>query len=309
VQDEIDSAEVERRFASALARGEASEVLRLTDTLQQAGRFAETRERLEAAWEALPSEPRIATRLLDLLQRYHNWRRFDAVAVAALDAHPGHGDLHFAVGSGADARGQWQEAWESFGRAAALAPDELEPILRTARAYRLARRVDDAIRVLSRALRRHGDAAPLQAALGYAWIQKERPEKAVDCFKRALERQPDWDPYLNDLAGALMLCERWREAATAAMQSLQQRKRNERAWTVYAIANNQLGDAERAEQGYKNAIRAAQDASRAKGNYGLFLSRRPERLLEAARLLGEAIDEFPKWEEVSDALSNILDVD
>ncbi len=304
-----DDPDLDRRFQEALAAGEASEVLHLADELQRENLFAECRDRLELAWDALPSESRIAERLLELYQRYHNWRRWDVVAHAALDAHPGSGELHFIVGRGYEARGNWQEAWEAYGKAAAIAPGETEPILRQARAYRLAHRVDDAIRVLSKALRRHRGVAPLHAALGYACIQKGLPEKAVGHFRGALARQPDWHPYLNDLAGALMLCERWGEAAQAAVDSLRVRKRNERAWTVYAIANNRLGDDKRAEQGYKNAMRAAQDPSRAKGNYGLFLARRPQRLLEAVRLLKEAYDEHPDWDEVEERLMEITDPD
>jgi len=299
--------DLDRRFLEALAAGEGSVVLRLVDQLQREGRFAECRERLEAAWQALPSESRIAERLLELYQRYHNWRDWDLLAEAALDLHPRSGELQFTLGCGQEARGALEEARESFAKAAAIAPGETEPILRQARVLRLAHRVEEAIRVLSKALRRHGAIAPLHAALGYAWIQNARPEKAVDCFRRALARQPDWNPYQNDLAGALMLCERWREAAQAAVESLRLRKRNERAWTVYAIANNRLGDAARADQGYRNAVRAARHPSRAKGNYGLFLARHPKRLLEAVRLLGEAYEEHPDWDEVGARLAEITD--
>lgn len=299
--------EIEHRFRAALARGEASEVLRLTDEMQQDGRFAESRELLEEAWESLSSEARIAERLLEIYQRYHNWRRFDVLAAAALDLHPASGDLQFVVGCGHEARGQWREASEAFGRAGALAPHEIEPVLRMARAYRVAGRVDDAVRALKAALRRHTDVAPLHAALGYAWIQKERPDKAVACFRRALEHQPDWSPYLNDLAGALLLCERWGEAAQAAVDSLRHRRKNERAWTVYAVSHRHLGDDERAEQGYKNAIRAAPEPGRAKGNYGIYLARMPDRMLEAVRMLREAHEEYPDWSEVEEKLAQILD--
>ena len=301
--------EILRRFQDALARGEASEIVRLTDEMQRDGRFADSRELLEQAWEALPSEARIASRLLEIHQRYHNWRRFDTVARAALDAHPASAELQFAVGCGHESRAQWREAWESFGRAAALAPDEMESVLRMARAYRVAGHVDDAVRVLSKALRRHKDAAPLHAALGYAWIQQERPDKAAGCFRRALTHQPDWQPYLNDLAGALMLCERWAEAAQAAVESLRLRKQNERAWTVYAIAHHRLGEPERAEQGYRNAIRAARNPTRAQGNYGIYLARQPDRILEAARLLKAAHEEHPDWGEVETKLAEILDLE
>lgn len=301
------SQEIEQLFQAALARGATSDILRMTDEMQRAGRFAESREVLTRAWEALSSEPRIAQRLLEIHQRYHNWRSFDDVSSAALALHPTYGDLHFSVGVGHESRGQWDEAAEAFGRAATLSPDELEPVLRQARVYRVSDRVELATRTLSRALKRHRDAAPLHAALGYAWIQRERADKAVDCFRRALDHQPDWLPYLNDLAGALMLCERWPEAAQAAVNSLRHRKENERAWTVYAVAHYQMGEAKKAEQGYRNAIRASRDPRRARGNYGIFLARQPERMLEAIRLLREAHDEFPDWEEVGEKLAAALD--
>ena len=70
-------AEFEHRFQDALARGAASEILRLADELQRAGDYARSRAWLEEAWESLPSEPRIAARLLEIHTRYHNWTRFD----------------------------------------------------------------------------------------------------------------------------------------------------------------------------------------------------------------------------------------
>ena len=299
--------ELERAIQEAIAQGEASEIVRLADEYLRDGRFSEARSLLERAWEALPSEPRIATRLLEILRRYHRWREFDDVARVALDKHPASSDLWFAVGSGAELRRDWDGATEAYTKAAALAPEEVESVLRLARMHRMQGKVQEAIRALAGALRRHDSAAPLHAALGYAWIQAERPDKAARCFRKALDRQPDWHPYLNDLAGALMLCERWREAAEVAVESLNLRKRNERAWTVFAIANARLGDEARAEQGYKNAVRAAQNPSRAKGNYGLFLSKRPERFLEAVRLLQEAREAHPEWDEVEERLAIITD--
>ena len=106
-----------------------------------------------------------------------------------------------------------------------------------------------------------------------------------------------------------MLCERWVDAGRAAVRSLRLRKQSERAWTVYAVANHRLGHAEKADQGYRNALRAARDPSRAKGNYGLFLSRRPERFLEAVRLLQDAQEAHPDWTEVEERLAVITDPD
>ena len=105
------------------------------------------------------------------------------------------------------------------------------------------------------------------------------------------------------------MCERWSEAAQAAVNSLRGRQKNERAWTVYAVSHRHLGDDKRAEQGYRNAIRAAREPGRAKGNYGIYLARLPDRMLEAVRLLREAHDEHPDWSEVEERLARILDPD
>ena len=57
----------------------------------------------------------------------------------------------------------------------------------------------------------------------------------------------------------------------------------------------------------RNAVRAARNPSRAKGNYGLFLSKQPERILEAVRLLEEARDAHPDWDEVGLKLQRLLE--
>ncbi len=301
--------DLEDRFHEALAEGAASEILRIADELQRASEFRRSRELLKQAWAALPTEPRIAERLLEIHSRYHKWTEFDALAKQALAAHPDHGELYFTMGCGYEARRDWPNAWRAFSHAARLAPEEVEPVLRMARCYRMARKTKDAIGILNKSLRRHPRSAPLRAALGYAYIQDEQPTKAVRCFERAVELQPDWGPYLDDLAGSLMLCERWPEAARVAQLSLTKRKQNERAWTVYAIAHNKLGNPKFAEQGYRNAIRAARNPSRARGNYGLFLAKLPERLLEAVRLLREAQEAHPDWTEVSEKLELLLEAD
>ena len=292
----------QERLTQALADGRAHDALQIADDLAGGGNFRAAREVLESSWAALPSEPRIAVRLLELHNRYHNWSAFDQLAREAQERHPDAGELHFVIACGHEARHEWDAAEAAFARAAAQAPLESEPVLRRARVLRVSARIPEAIAMLRAAIRRQSDVAPLHAALGYALINNQEPERAVQAFRKAHRLQPDWAPYLDDLAGALMLCEKWKEAIRTAVKSLERRKKNERAWTVYAISHQNLGDNERANQGYVNAMRAARDPSRAKGNYGLFLRFQPDRLLEAVRLLREAHDAHPTWEEVGAAL-------
>lgn len=300
--DSTVPSDLKARFEDALTGGDVDAMLAAASAVQAAGRSRVAAAWLEEAHAAHPESVRLAGRLLEIHLRYHNWAAFDAVAEAALERHPGDAELHYTRGCGWESRGAWAQAAASFGRAAELAPGEIEAIQRQARALRVDRRTREALGVIEDALRRHGDEAGLHAVAGYIWIELEDPLRAASCFKRALARQPDWQPYLDDLAGALMLAERWAEAAAAAVKSLRQRKRNERAWTVYGIAHHRLGDHERADQGYRNAVRAAKDPSRAQGNYGMFLATDPTRMLEAVRMLRAAHDAHPDWDEVADAL-------
>jgi len=289
-------------YEDALTKRDVAELLKATAELQKSGSFRHCEQWLQQAWEAVPDEPRFAVRMLEIYLRYRSWPEFDSVEKEAVTRHADAWDLHYVIGCSHEARGEWAEAAEAFAEAWKLNPDETEPVLRQVRALRIQGLATDAIGVLKRALKKHDDMAPLQAAMGYALIDVRKPGEAVAYFQRALDRQPDWQPYLDDLAGALMLSERWREAAAAAIRSLEQRKANERAWTVYASAYRNMGDDKRAEQGYRNAIRAAKNPSRAKGNFGLFLASRPERMLEAARMLKEAYRQHPDWHEVGAAL-------
>jgi Tfp pilus assembly protein PilF len=297
--------EIETRFQLALDVGDVEGVLSAAADLQGTGRPAEGAVWLAKAWQKLPEAPRLANRLLELHLRYHNWASFDAVAAEALDRHPGDAELHYTLGCGWESRAAWDRAAEAFGRAYELGTDEVEAVQRQARALRLDGRPKEALAVVERALKEHPNEATLHAVTGYVWIELDKPAKAAQAFERALSHQPDWQPYLDDLAGALMLAERWEEAARAARRSLAIRKRSERAWTVFAIAYQRLGDAERADLGYRNAIRAARSPSRAQGNYGLFLAKHPARMLEAIRMLKAANRAHPDWPEVAAALERL----
>ncbi|MDJ0973381.1 MAG: tetratricopeptide repeat protein [Planctomycetota bacterium] len=293
-------------FEQALADKDLDGVLRAADALQQLGYSRRGEAWLRKGWEAFPEDARIAVRLLEMYLRYRSWDDFDAVAERALAAHPKSVDLHYTIGCGHETRSRFELAADSFGRAADLGRDEVEARLRQVRSLRMLNAIPAAQKALKRGIKQHPDEASFYAQLGYTHIQKDNPAEAAKWFEKALAREPDWQPYMDDLAGALMLCERWEDAARASIRSLEQRKKNERAWTVYAIAHNKLGHEEHAEQGYKNAIRSAKDPSRAQGNYGLFLAKQPGRMIEAIRVLKRAYKAHPDWAEVQEALERLL---
>lgn len=165
------------------------------------------------------------------------------------------------------------EAIRAYGRATRRDPTDLEPAQRIARLFRARGRPFLARRNLRRALIHHPDAAVLHGTLGYAYIDDGQYPKAVASFTRAAELEPDDSPWLDDLGGALLLAERWKDAAAAAVKSLKKKQQNERAWTVYAVAHRHLGSLDDAEKGYRNAVKAARQPTRARGNLGLFRPR------------------------------------
>ena len=285
-----------------VATNDPAGAVRLADDLVGDGEYGAAREVLQQAGREWPDERRIVLRQLELDLRYRRWREFDATMASALVQHPASGALRMLEARGHEERHDFGAAVDAYRAAAAVQPDDAEPIVRGTRALRALGRADEAVAWAGDALRRMEDAG-LRAALGYALIQEGEPRKAAESFLKAHRLQPDWGPYLEDLAGALMLAERWKDTVRAARRALQRNARSERAWTAYAVGHQNLGDAERAEKGFRNALACARAPGRAKGNYGLWLARRPDRVLEADRMLREALEEHPEWDEVREALA------
>jgi len=281
--------------------------VRLADDLLGDGEYGAARAVLEEAGIRWPADRRVAIRQLELHLRYKRFDEFDAVLANALEQHPGSALVRMLEARRHEAAHDFEAAVAAYRAAARLRPDDAEPVVRGTRALRALGRHDEALVWARDALAHHEDSS-LHAAAGYALISQGRPEEAVEAFRRAHRLQPDWGPWLDDLAGALMLAERWKEAVRTAVRSLQQGARNERAWTVYAVGHQHLGDDLRAEQGYKNALKCARSVSRAQGNYGLWLSRQPGRELEAHRLLSASLEAHPEWDEVQRAMQRLRDL-
>lgn len=263
---------------------------------------------LERGLLKFPDDPRIRVRLLEILLRWRDYDRFDEVARDALARFPARADLHTLVGHSRAEREETCAAIRAFGRAARLDPDDIESIQRVARLFRQRARPFHARRFVRRHLTRHQDVPALHAMLGFAYIDDEQFAKAVKAFRAAVDLEPDEPAYIDDLGGALLLSERWRDAAAVAVRSLKFRPANERAWTVFAVAQRHLGDLEKAEKGYRKAIEHSKDPARARGNLGLFLASRrdrPDLLTEAKAQLRTALLEHPEWSEVERAYESL----
>lgn len=290
---------------AALAQDDPSALVAAVDALLQRGTLASADHYLEKAGRKYPLEPRIAVRRLEVQFRWKDWERFEEIAAEILVRFPERSEFHLIVGQALEEQGRVCEAIRAYGRATRRDPMDLEPAQRIARLFRAQGRPFLARRNLRRALVHHPDAAVLHGTLGYAYIDDGQYPKAVAAFRRAIELEPDDSPWLDDLGGALLLAERWKDAAAAAVKSLKRRQQNERAWTVYAVAHRHLGNLDDAEKGYRNAVKAARQPTRARGNLGLFLASRrkdaPAKLGEAKTHLHAALLAHPEWHEVESA--------
>lgn len=282
--------------AAALVEAEAL----LAD--EQAERARSTLVEARRRW---PRDERLALRLLDVLKSLGDVGGVRAHAADVLQSGAASSDFCFSLGSWAEERGGLVSAARAFARAARLAADDPEPVVRLARVLRRAGRADLAERAVRRALASLGDAAALHAALGYAFVDAHRPAAAALAFGNAVRLEPTWPAYREDLAYALVLSERWREAAEAARAAVKAAPRSERGWTALATACSALQQREVADWAYRQALEVARDPSRTQGNYGLFLADDEARLLEAGRHLRAAAEAHPDWEEVQTALAGL----
>jgi Flp pilus assembly protein TadD len=307
---EPETSVVAKALDEALGRRDPVAARESADVLIRRHALAPAAVGLEHAVEAFPDDPAFATRLLDVLLRWREWDRFDAWAERVVARFPGRADLRFVTGRAAEERGRTCRAIREYGRASRIDPDDLEPVQRIAKLFRLRDRPFLARRGVRRALKRHPDAAALHGTMGYAYVQDEQYAKAISAFYKAAKLEPDDAPWLDALGGALVLAERWEDALKVASRALRRGPGSERAWTVYAIAKRHLGDFPAAERGYRKAVECSREPTRARGNLGLFLaSRKPEGALleETEAHLRLAFEAHPDWAEVGDALETLRD--
>jgi tetratricopeptide (TPR) repeat protein len=260
----------------------------------------------DALWLGLarwPEDRDVARRLGEALQRVGDAPGMRRFARQVLEHRRGSAEIHFLLGSWAEARARRGDAARAFARCAKADPSDAEPVVRLARIQRGAGRADLAERAVSAALQRIPKAAELHAALGYARIDAGRPADAAEAFARAVELAPDWLVYREDLAGAWLLAERWREAAAEAQRAAKAEPKSARAWSALAVSLGHLGKRDQSDQAFRRALALSGEQARVQGNYGLFLRRDPARLLEAARHLRAALEAHPDWAEVREALA------
>jgi type IV pilus assembly protein PilF len=114
-----------------------------------------------------------------------------------------------------------------------------------------------ALKELLDAEKKYPNDAMIQNALGLAYIAKERPDLAVDHFKKAIELQPDLSVAVNNLGNAYLRLNQW-DDAIEQFQSVT----NDLIYatphfplTNLGFAYHNKGEFEKAEKYYQEALK------------------------------------------------------
>jgi tetratricopeptide (TPR) repeat protein len=139
-------------------------------------------------------------------------------------AHPGHfADERIDKAQQAWARRQFDEAIRLYERALERQPTNAVLLVDLARAYALRFRHAEAEALVDRACRLHPEDGRLQRMLGRSYIQLQQFDRAIECFRRALELDPqsaERARSLYELAHMYERLHRLDEARACANESL-----------------------------------------------------------------------------------------
>jgi tetratricopeptide (TPR) repeat protein len=199
---------------------------RAADVLRGQGKLAEAIALCERALADKPEADELVDALVQLLARAGQAPRALATVTAALKRRPDSETLQYALATVYEQAGQWPRAVEEMRRlltrnprhAAALnfigyglaerglSLDEAERLVSAALALRPTDgyiqdslgwvyfkmgRLDDALRILEQANRSAPNEPEILKHLGEVYLRRREPARAVELFRRALDRNPD----------------------------------------------------------------------------------------------------------------------
>jgi tetratricopeptide (TPR) repeat protein len=143
-------------------------------------------------------------------------RHLDAIACfeTALAEKPDDAAVLFALGNTAQAMGLHPAAAEFFRKVLAQDPDRIEALVNLANLQRGQGQFDAARALLEPASARHPESPELWLTLGSIWRETGNRDKAKHCYRQTLERRPDYDLALSNLADLLTVDQDFQTART-----------------------------------------------------------------------------------------------
>jgi Flp pilus assembly protein TadD len=146
--------------------------------------------------------------------------------------------LSFRVGSSYYRLGQVDEALHYIDHAVRLSPWNLEFRNEQGALLMILRRYDEAIKVFSGILRENPDHAQALSNLGFTYlVSAGATDKAMECYNKALQADPDYEQGLLNKAGLLIYLKNYAEARRLLGHLLQKHPFNAQAKEIMASLN------------------------------------------------------------------------
>ncbi|MDR3449642.1 MAG: tetratricopeptide repeat protein [Alphaproteobacteria bacterium] len=275
---QLDAAEKAYR---KLLRVEAvnSDGLRLLGGLYlQSGQWAKAVECLEKAVRVLPGDAETLANLGLALRGTGRVEEAIARYKQALAAQPGYKTALHNLGSLYHDAGRLPEALQVYGEALRLGPEDPAAHYSYANSLYMSGRVPEAIARYEHALQLRPDYLEAMVNLGMAQSRagrgdKSKPwlHKAVEWFRKALEKDPANTVALNNLGNALRELGRAEEAVGSYREALRVRPDYIEAAVNLATSLRDLGRLDEAIESCEAALRARPESHDAHINLGTFM--------------------------------------
>lgn len=156
---------------------------------------------------------------------------------------------------------RFEEAISYYEQALARDPTNAVLLVDVARCYALRFRLADAEKLIDRAMSLHPNDADLQRMLGRSYVQVQQFDRAIACFRRALELEPRSGERPRILLELAQMLERLHDldgARSCIKEALALAPQLGKARYLVAVLDRRSGDIERAEAAWKQVIDAGQ---------------------------------------------------
>ena len=190
---------------------------------------------LQKAVSAHPADPAPRLALIGYYVRAKDFKNAMLASQQAMAAIPDRPDILVAAGQAHEAGGELNQAISIYRKLAALEPKSPVPYLRMAEAQFAAKKMDDAIENLRKALDLKPDLMEARQGLARVYLESGRVTEAI-AIAREVQKDRPKEPIGYALEGDIHASQKkWTEAANAYRNGLKQGDSTDLAVRLYAV--------------------------------------------------------------------------
>ncbi|MBD3162756.1 MAG: tetratricopeptide repeat protein, partial [Candidatus Latescibacteria bacterium] len=287
---ELEEAEAHARRAVELRPKDGGYRANLAAMLQYRGRLEPALEQVRRALELDPDSILALGNKGVILDKLGRSEEAIAVYRDALEIAPRNAGLHEKLAGALRRSGRPAEALETIFRAAELAPDDPDILYKLGTDLNLSKRWEEAIPYFERAIERKPEDPRIRINYGNALSKTGNPTGAEAAYRKAIDIDPSMWLAWDDLGRLLGHLGRTDEAIAALERAMEEAPRAGKPHnSLGALYADDLGDHERAEREFREAVRLEPGLATAWYNLGLMLERRGET--------EEAVDSYRRASE------------